>query len=465
MTMSQVGSITAREVRLTGGPVLPMLLTLALPNVLAMVASAAASIAETVYVGALGRESLAAMAVVFPFAMLMQMFSAGGMGGGISSAISRALGAADDHAARALAFHAALIGLVAGLAFTMFFLTVGPAIYRVLGARGVVLEYAVQYSNTLFSGALAMWLANSFISILRGTGDMRVPSITILATATAQVLLGAAMGLGIGPFPRWGMTGIALAQVTSYGTAALFLFFYLRSPVPRIRMAWRGIPLQGELFLRILRVGLLACLSPLQTVLTVLILTGLIARLGIDALAGYGIGARLEFLLIPIAFGVGVATVPMVGMAIGRRDVLRARRVAWTGGALSAGIVGMIGVLVSVWPNLWTGMFTAESRVVHYAEQYLRYAGPGYAFFGLGLTLFFASQGAGKVLGPVIGSSLRLAIIAVGGFYFASTDAPSWAFFALVSAAMTIYGLFTAATMMWTNWLPDKTSHSSKTKS
>ena len=446
------------------GPVLPVLLSLALPNVLAMVAAASASIGETAYIGILGREPLAAMAIVFPFAMLMQMFSAGAMGGAVSSAISRALGAADVSTARALAFHAAVIGLAGGLVFTMFFLIAGPAIYRMLGAEGVVLAYAVEYSNALFLGALAIWLANTLISILRGTGDMVVPSVIVLVTSVGQVILGAAVGLGIGPFPRWGMTGVALAQVVAYGVAGLFLFFYLRSSRPRIRMAWTGIALQRELFLRILRVGMLGCVSPLQTVLTILILTALIARLGIDALAGYGIGARLEFLLIPIAFGVGVATVPMVGMAIGRRDVSRARRVAWTGGVLSAGLVGMIGGLVSAWPNLWTRMFTAQPGVVGYAEQYLRHAGPGYAFFGLGLTLFFASQGAGKVLGPVIGSSLRLAIIAVGGFWLAAVDAPSWAYFALVSAAMTIYGLFTAAIVMWTDWLPAKTKLSSGEK-
>jgi putative MATE family efflux protein len=455
LTAAQPAAVTAREARLTSGPVLPVLATLALPNVLAMVAAAAASIAETVYVGILGRESLAAMAVVFPFAMLMQTFSAGAMGGAISSAISRALGASDIGKAHALALHATLISFAAALLFTLFFLLLGPSLYRLLGARDEVLNLAVAYSVALFSGIAMLWLANTFISILRGTGDMRVPSIALLATAGGQVILGATLGLGLGPFPTWGITGVALAQVFAYGTASLFLFFYLRSTLPRVRLGWRGIALQKELFMQILRVGLLASLSPLQTVLTILVMTGLIARLGVDALAGYGIGARLEFLLIPIAFGIGVATVPMVGMAIGRKDLQRARRVAWTGAALSAGIVGMVGILVALWPQLWIRMFTSQPGVVDYAELYFRHAGPGYAFFGLGLTLFFASQGAGKVLGPVIGATLRLVMVAVGGFWLAAIDAPAWAFFALVAVAMTMYGLFTIVAVMRTNWLPD----------
>ena len=116
--------------------------------------------------------------------------------------------------------------------------------------------------------------------------------------------------------------------------------------------------------------------------LCVLVMTALIARLGADALAGYGIGARLEFLAIPIAFGVGVATLPMVGMAIGNKDVPRARRVAWIGGALSAGVTGLVGLVVALCPTLWAGLFTDKAEVIQYCALYLRQAGPAYAFFG-----------------------------------------------------------------------------------
>ncbi|HWP11370.1 MAG TPA: MATE family efflux transporter, partial [Ramlibacter sp.] len=169
-------------------------------------------------------------------------------------------------------------------------------------------------------------------------------------------------------------------------------------------------------------------------------------------LAGYGIGARLEFMAIPIAFGVGVATLPMVGMAVGNGDVPRARRVAWVGGALSAAMVGVIGVLVTLWPELWSRMFTDKTEVLYYCAQYLRYAGPAYAFFGLGLTLYFASQGAGKVLGPVLAGTLRLVIVLVGGWLLTTTNAPEWAYFALVGVAMAAHGMATAGAVWGTRW-------------
>ena len=192
--------------------------------------------------------------------------------------------------------------------------------------------------------------------------------------------------------------------------------------------------------------------SPLQSVLTVLIFTGLIARLGTVALAGYGIGQRLEFLLIPISFGIGVASVPMVGMAIGAGMVTRARRVAWTAATLSALNLAAIGLWVSLAPAQWAGLFTHDPEVLQHACQYLVTAGPAFAFFGMGLTLYFASQGSGKVLGPVIAGTLRLALVLGVGSWLSAQGHGADAYFWLVAAAMVLYGLSTVALVRMTSW-------------
>src|SRR5690606_21375799 len=155
---------------------LPTLVRLSLPNLAAMGATALVAIAETVYVGGLGIAALAGMALVFPMVMLQQMMSAGAMGGGVSSAISRALGAGDKVRAEALAWHAMVIGAAAGLGFFILFLASGPAIYRLLGGEGAALGEALAYSNIFFFGALSIWLANTFASVVRGTGNMTLPS-------------------------------------------------------------------------------------------------------------------------------------------------------------------------------------------------------------------------------------------------------------------------------------------------
>lgn len=437
---------------LLSGPILPTLLKLAAPNVLAMTMAVAVGVAETWYIGLLGTGPLAAMALVFPFNMLTQMLSSGAMGGGVSSAVSRALGASDDARARTLAFHATVIGAIAGLVYTFLFLTFGPALYAMLGGKDQVLADAVAYGGTLFCGATLVWLMNALASVVRGTGNMRVPSVTILITSALQIVVGGVLCLGLGPAPSLGLQGIAIGNIVASGVGTAFLLWYLMTGQGRLVLRLQGVQLQRGMFADILKVGALACLSPLQSVLTTLVFTGFVARLGTEALAGYGIGQRLEFMLIPIAFGIGVASVPMVGMAVGAGQVPRARRVAWIAGGVSAVNLGVVGMIVSLMPEVWSSLFSNDAQVLASASQYLSLAGPAFPLFGFGLTLYFASQGSGKVLGPVMAATLRLILVIVVGSWLAKGTPEAWHYYALVAAAMAVYGLATATAIWFTPW-------------
>lgn len=437
---------------LLSAPILPTLIRLSLPNTMAMTVTALAAMAETAYVGILGVEQLAAMALTFPMIMLMQMMSAGAMGGGVSSAISRALGAADLARANTLAIHAIIIAIGGGLVFTAFFWLLGPAIYAFLGGRGLALGEAILYSNTVFAGAMAVWLFNTLASVLRGTGRMGVPSTLTLVVVVLQIAIGGTLGLGLGPVPRFGMIGVGLGQVIAFLFGTLYLFWYLRSGRARLRLSFTGFKSDRALYVDILKVGALACLSSLQTVLTILIFTGLVARFGTVALAAYGIGARLEFLLVPISFSVGVASVPMVGMAMGARNIARARQVAWTAASIAGAALAIIAAIVIVVPDAWTTLFTQDEVVIATTRQYLTAAGFGFPFFGFGLCLYFASQGSGKVLGPVLGGTIRLVMVAVGGWWLTVSGAEVWTLFVLAGAAMVVYGIATGLLVKVTRW-------------
>ena len=442
----------AAQQRLLTGPILPTLLRFALPNMAAMLASAAAAMTETAFVGSMGVPSLAGMALVFPFVMLQQMLSAGAMGSGVSSAISRALGAGDTARANALAVHALWIGGLSGLSIMVLMLAFGPQLYALLGGSGEALAQAVAYSNVAFLGSIGVWVLNTCASVVRGSGNMRMPSATLLVVAATQVLVGGALGLGWWGLPRGGMAGLAVGQVAAYGAGALFLLGYLHSGRARLRLRFRATQLQRLLMSDILRVGAVACLSPLQTVLTILILTRLVASFGTNALAGYGVGTRLEFLLVPIAFAVGVASVPLVGMAIGAGQVQRARRVAWVACGVAFTGLGVLGLMLAVWPNVWSQLFTQDPAVLASAASYFQWAGPGYGLFGLGLCLYFSSLGAGKAVGPVLAGTVRLLVVALGGWFLAQAQAEPWTIFALAGAGMAVYGVAMAAIVYFTPW-------------
>src|SRR3712207_5143738 len=142
--------------------------------------------------------------------------------------------------------------------------------------------------------------------------------------------------------------------------------------------------------------------------LAVVVLTGIVGRLGRDMAVGYAMGARLEYILIPLAFGFGTAIVAMVGTNWGARRYARARRIAWTGAATVAAACAAIGVFFAVFPALWMGLFTDDEGIARAGAAYLRVAGPAYGFYGLAMALYFATQGFGDVAWTVAANGARL---------------------------------------------------------
>jgi hypothetical protein len=439
---------------LLDGPILPTLLKLAAPNVVALTAGTCVAIAETSYIGRLGVEPLAAMALVFPLVILMMTMGGGAMGGGIASAIARALGANDTERASALAVHALLIGVCFGLAFMLGMLIFGPNLFATLGGRGRVLSEAIAYSQIFFGGAVIPWVLNTLAALLRGTGNMKLPSIIILNSALLQMILGGALGLGIGPIPQFGMRGVAAGTLIAFSVGVAIMSWYLLSGRSRVKLNFKNFKFRRGMFYDILKVGAFACLSPLQVMLTISFFTHMLANFGTEVLAGYGIGARLEFMLTSLAFAVGMASVPMVGMSIGAGRVDRARRVGWTAGAVSFVTVGAFGTFIAIFPGLWVNLFTDNPAVRAAGREYLSTVAPLFAFIGLSISLYFSSQGAAKVIGPVLGQTARLAFIFAGGWWLTQRGATSTQFFWLAAASMILLGLLVAATVRLTSWGP-----------
>ena len=285
--------LNPRTRMLLHAPILPTLLRMAWPNVLVMFAQAATGLIETWFVAKLGTDALAGMALVFPGVMLMGMISAGAMGGGISSAIARALGAGRREEADALVLHALVIVVALGASFSAVMLAFGRPIYRLLGGVGGELEAALSYSNVVFAGIVLLWLMNGLANVIRGTGNMLVPALVICIGAAALVPLSPALIFGLGPIPALGIAGGGTALVSYYAVGAAVLAWYVLSGrnIARLRMA----RLRWPLFRDILSVGAVASLTSLQTNVTIAVTTALVAISGGAATAaGYGTAARLD---------------------------------------------------------------------------------------------------------------------------------------------------------------------------
>jgi len=264
--------------------------------------------------------------------------------------------------------------------------------------------------------------------------------LSICLAVALLIPLSPCLIFGIGPFPALGIAGGGVAVVFTTALTAAVLGWYILSGRSLVR--FRFVQLRWAFFADILRVGGVGAISTLQTTLTIALTTALVgAAAGPDAIAGYGTGGRLEYLLVPLVFGLGAPMVALVGTNIGAGQRQRALRIALIGGALAFALTETIGVVAAVWPHAWLELFGHDPRMLATGTAYLRSVGPAYGFFGLGLSLYFASQGAGRLFWPLFAGLLRL-VIAIGGGWLALRATGSLSFvFAALSAALVVYGL------------------------
>jgi putative MATE family efflux protein len=443
--------LSPRTQRLLHGPIIPTLLSMAWPNVVVMLAQASTGLIETWWVSHLGTDALTGMALVFPGFMMMQMLSGGAMGGGISSAVARALGSGRRSDADSLVLHAIIINVALGLLFAGLVLRYGPALYSALGGRGGSLRAALLYSDVVFAGTPLVWLMNALASVIRGTGNMFMPSAAVCLGVVLLIPLSPCLIFGIGPFPALGIAGGGVAVVSTTALSVLLLGWYILSG--RNLARFRLSRLRWPLFADILRVGAVAAISTLQTTLTIGLTTALVGQsAGPAAVAGYGTGGRLEYLLVPLVFGLGAPLVALVGTNVGAGQRERALRIALIGGAVAFALTEAIGLTAAVWPRAWLGLFGHDAEMLATGSAYLRMVGPAYGFFGLGLSLYFASQGAGRLFWPLLGGLLRM-LVAVGGGWLVLrvTGSLGWMFAAL-SLALAVYGVTVASAIASGVW-------------
>jgi Na+-driven multidrug efflux pump len=424
------------------------ILALAAPTTLVVLLQAGGQLAETWLAARQGTTALSAWAVVLPFALMLQQMSAGAMGGGVVSAIARTLGGGNREEAADLVLHALIIaGTAAGI--FMFLLAGIPAIVLGAIAGPAIAATAAPYALWLFgAGAIPAWAANTLASVMRGGGRHALAARVLICSGALYPPLAWLLMEPLGQ----GLPGAGMAFALTNACAALALGALVARggagfrPHLRIRLRW-------ELFRRILAVGLIASMLAVIANATTILVTAQLSAYGVAAVAAYGISARLEFLMIPLSFGVGSALTALVGRAVGARDWPTARRTAWTGGLLTLVIAGSVGIAVGLFPAGFAGAFASDPAVASIAARGLRFTGPAFGGFGLGMAMYFASLGAGRMLWPFFAAASRF-ILAVGGGWLLGNHFGIGieGYFIAVAAGITAYGGLTAAGVRQAVW-------------
>ncbi len=423
---------------------------LATPNVVAVATMTAVTFADAWYVGKLGTAALASLALVFPFLSLMQMMAGGAIGGGTTSAVARAFGAGDMARAAKTAWHAVLIAiLMAGVFMVVLGLFARP-VFALLGGEGAALQGAVDYARIVFGGAAATWFVFVISAIYRGVGDTVTPARAITTSSLVQIVLSGGLTLGWFGLPALGIAGAATAWIICQGLAAAYLTTSLCRGKGEFRL--RPHAVEWAPVRDIMAVGGLGLIHSFCLAMTVAVITGYVGRYGTEALAGYGLGARLELMLVPIAFGIGAALTAAVGVNVGAGHYARARRIAWAGAGVVMALTGLLGLIAAMVPSLWLDLFTADSEVYAFGARYLVIAAPFYAIFGLGQAFYFASQGTGRMVLPVTVTISRFALVATLGALITAFDGDITWLFVTVALGLVIMGVGQALCVLGPGW-------------
>jgi putative MATE family efflux protein len=398
------GATRSEPDRLMGMAPFAAIVRLAAPTTVVMAVAAVSNVVYTYFVSRLGVEAIGAVSLVFPVSILAITTMVGGIGAGASSAMARALGAERQSAAAALAGQALVLSGIIGVAFGLGMQVAAPPLFRLMGASGAVHASASLFARVLFGGAVITFVGGMLDSVMRGEGNVRVPAIW---STTSLVLQMACTPLFMFTF-HWGLVGAALAMLTCQLIATVPRALWVLGGRALVRPAFRLPRFTLAPAREILRVGVPAALSMSITNVGLMALTAVVTRLGDADLAAFGLGTRLDFLLMSFAYGVGAAVLTLVGMATGARRQDRARAFVTRATAIAAVLLAVPGLLLCWRPALWFGLFTDDPGIQAVGTQYFRIIGPSYPFLGISMVIGFAFQGLGRATIPLAWMFLRV---------------------------------------------------------
>jgi Na+-driven multidrug efflux pump len=439
---TRVVEVDPRTRMLLEQPIAPTILRLAIPNATVMTIQVLIGLLEVYFVSQTGLDALAGVAPVFPLVSLVLAIAQGAIGGGFVTTVARALGTGRIGEASEYAWYAVALGVPLGLVTTAIMHVLGPSLYGHMGVSGNALAIAISYSSIIFAGAVLIWLFNLLMAVVRGTGNLLVPVIVVGGGALMLLPLSPALIFGAFGYPGLGAAGGAVAMLIYYALGTLAYAAYLWGRFGVLKPSLRMPRLSLVPALAVLGVGGMSSVVSASTNLTLAIVTAYVAVGGVEALAGYGAGSRLEFLLVPLAYGIGGPVGIVISANLGAGQIDRAVKASWVGVLMACALTELIGLFAAAFPQQWIGLFSQDPTVLQVGAEYLRHVGPFFGFFGLGYVLYCIGQATRRMEASVLAALLRAAVAVLGGYAVIWLKADvTWNFVA-VSLGMVAFGLF-----------------------
>jgi len=400
-----------RRNKILEGPVVKNLFRLASPIIIAMSLHTSFNFIDMLFVGRLGKEAIAAVSMAFPVQLLI-IAVGGGTGIGITSLISRNIGAENFKGAETTARQCvpliimfSIITAVAGSVFAKPF-------FMLLGAESTVLELVVTYIKPILVGSIFMYMNMLGNAIFRGQGNTITPMKIMIASVLINIALDPLLIFGIGPFPRLGVLGAATATVMSRALGNIVLLYFLKSKDSISKWFFSPSP-RFNTIKNIFIVGVPSSLAQLINNASMLVLFGILTRFGNAAVAAYGIGFKLDLLAFLPGIGLSSGNMIMIGQNFGAQKIKRVRRITSMASIITGGFMTFIGLIYFVFPAFWIKLFNSDPELVLYGVNYLRIVTLSYFFYGVILITMSTFQGSGRGFPALVITFLRLFIVLI----------------------------------------------------
>jgi putative MATE family efflux protein len=385
----------------TSGPIGHSLLLLAVPMVLEVALESVFAVVNVFWVGRLGPDAVATVGLTE--AMFSTIYALGmGLGIGATAMVARRIGEQQPDGAARAAVQAIILGILVAIPVSLIGGGFAPGLLRLMGASESIITTGYGYTRVLFAGNFVILLLFLINAIFRGAGDATIAMRSLWLANLCNLILDPLLIFGVGPFPRLGITGAAVATTLGRGIGVLYQFRRLAGPGKRFTIRRDHLHLEPKVAGTLLRLSGTGIFQILISTTSWIGLVRVVSSFGSRALAGYTVGIRIILFALLPSWGMANAAATMVGQALGARKPDRAEAAVWRAGFYNLCFLGAVGAFFLVFAPLIVRVFSSDPEVARYAMACLRIVSAGFLFYAYGMVLTSAFNGAGDTWTPTL---------------------------------------------------------------
>ena len=383
----------------TSGPIGQAIILLAVPMVLEMVMESVFAVVDIFWVGHLGPDAVATVGLTE--SMLTLVYTAAmGLGIGVTAMVARRIGEKNPEGAAEAAVQGIALGVIASAIIATLGVVLAPRLLAIMGASPDVIALGHNYTRVMLGGNVVILLIFLINAIFRGAGDAAIAMRVLWLANWINIILGPLLIFGVGPFPRLGVTGAAIATTIGRGTGVLYQLYRLWRRDGRVVIHGHQIQLKPAVMKTLLRLSGTGTFQVFVGMASWIGLTRINASFGTDALAGYQIAIRIIIFALLPSWGLANAAATMVGQALGAGKPERGEQAVWRAALYNVVFLGVAGLVFITLANPIANLFTRDPAVAAIAASCLRIISYGYLFYAYGMVLTNSFNGAGDTWTP-----------------------------------------------------------------